>query len=100
MRCIATRRTGMAIKTENREASQKSGAAQTYMNYIGGRWVKARSGETFSSHNPADTNDLVGHFASSSPDDVKDAVDAAAKAFPDWKRTPAPYRAELLMKAS
>ena len=90
----------MAIKTENREASQKSGSAQTYMNYIGGRWVKARSGETFSSHNPADTNDLVGHFASSSPDDVKDAVDAAAKAFPDWRRTPAPYRAELLMKAS
>jgi len=90
----------MSTKTESREAANKSASAQTHHNYIGGRWVKARSGETFTSYNPADNNEVIGHFASSSPEDVKDAVDAAEKAFPAWKRTPAPARAELLLKAS
>lgn len=89
----------MSTKTENRETSNKANAAQTHNNFIGGRWVKARSGETFACYNPANKTETIGYFASSSAEDVKDAVDAAAKAFPDWKRTPAPARADLLMKA-
>lgn len=89
----------MTTKTETRQPQGKSGGAQTYNNYIGGKWVKAHSGETFASYSPADTNELIGHFASSGPEDVKDACDAAEKAYPAWRRTPAPFRAELLMKA-
>jgi alpha-ketoglutaric semialdehyde dehydrogenase len=89
----------MSTKTETREGSSKSSNVQTHNNYIGGKWVKARSGQTFASTNPANEGEVIGHFALSGPDDVKDAVDAAAKAFPEWRKTPAPYRAELLMRA-
>jgi aldehyde dehydrogenase (NAD+) len=88
----------MSTKTENRETASKPNAAQTHNNFIGGRWVKSRSGETFASYNPANKSEVIGYFASSSADDAKDAVDAAAKAFPEWKRTPAPARADILMK--
>lgn len=90
----------MSTKTEEKKTEGKQGVVQTYQNFINGKWVKAKSGETFSSHNPANTDDIVGHFASSSPDDVKSAVDAAEKAFASWRRTPAPTRAEMLYKAA
>jgi len=90
----------MSTKTESRQGSSQASSSQTHNNYIGGQWVKARSGETFASNNPADQSDLIGLFALSSAADVKDAVDAAEKAYPAWRRTPAPFRAELLMKAA
>jgi len=73
---------------------------QVYNNYIGGRWVKAKSGETFPSVNPANVEEVIGHFASSAPEDVKAAVDAAAEAFKEWRQTPAPQRADILLKAA
>jgi aldehyde dehydrogenase (NAD+) len=78
----------------------KSSATQIYGNYIGGAWVKSETGETFASINPAQISEVIGHFAASSPGDVKKAVDAAARAFPEWKKTPAPYRGEILLKAA
>ncbi len=78
----------------------KASSTQIYGNYIGGSWVKSETGETFSSVNPAKTSEVIGHFAASSPGDVKKAVDAAARAFPEWKKTPAPYRGEILLKAA
>jgi len=91
----------MSTSTKSLEAPKGKGEMpQVYNNYIGGRWVKAKNGETFPSVNPADVNEVVGHFASSGPEDVKAAVDAAAKAFPAWKRVPAPARAEILLKAA
>lgn len=78
----------------------KSGPPAVYGNYIGGRWVPAKSGETFASLNPADTDEIVGHFAASGPEDVTAAVDAAAGAFPAWRSTPAPWRAEIILKAA
>ena len=73
---------------------------EVHGNYIGGKWQKAKGGETFTSTSPANVEEVVGHFAASTPDDVKAAVDAAAKAYPDWKHTPAPERAEILLKAA
>jgi len=91
----------MSTSTKSLEAPKGKGEMpQVYNNYIGGRWVKAKSGETFPSTNPAFTDEVVGHFASSGPEDVKAAVDAAAKAFPAWKAVPAPARAEILLKAA
>jgi aldehyde dehydrogenase (NAD+) len=78
----------------------RSGAPQIYNNLIGGQWVKAEGGKTFDSTNPANLDEVIGHFAASSKSDVTRAVDAAAKAFPKWKQVPAPYRAEILLKAS
>lgn len=70
-----------------------------FQNCIGGTWVDARSGRTTPNVNPADTSDLVGEFPASGPDDVAAAVAAAKKAFPAWRRTPAPKRAEIVQRA-
>jgi len=75
-----------------------SGGA-TFKNYINGRWVDARSGAVTESVNPA-TGEVLGAVPRSGPEDVEDAVRAAAAAFPAWRRTPAPRRAEILFKAA
>jgi aldehyde dehydrogenase (NAD+) len=71
--------------------------AQTFANYIGGRWVPARSGRSFKNLNPA-TGELLGEFPESGPDDVDAAVQAARDAMRAWQLTPAPKRGELLFK--
>lgn len=73
--------------------------SQVYHNLIGGAWVPAASRETFTSHNPADTDDIVGVLPKSGPKDVDAAVAAARKAFRPWSLTPAPKRAEILFAA-
>jgi alpha-ketoglutaric semialdehyde dehydrogenase len=91
----------MSTSTQSREsANTKSGAPQVYNNYIAGHWVKAESGETFKSINPANIDEVVGYFAASSKGDVKKAVDAAAAAFPSWRKVPAPHRADIVLKAA
>lgn len=72
----------------------------TYRNYINGEWVAAKSGATFENRNPANTDDVIGHFASSGPEDVEAAVTAAAEAFPAWRAMSAIGRANILYKAS
>jgi acyl-CoA reductase-like NAD-dependent aldehyde dehydrogenase len=72
---------------------------QTFHNYIGGRWVPARSGRTFFNMNPA-TGETLGEYPSSGPEDVADAVDAAVAAQRVWRLTPAPKRAEVLYRAA
>jgi len=72
--------------------------ADKYLNYIGGRWVPAESGEFFENRNPADTSDCVGLFPKSSTADVDRAVKAAEAAYDAWRLTPAPRRGEALMR--
>ena len=74
-------------------------ALEPQTNFIGGRWVPAASGKTFENRNPADKDEVVGVFAESGPRDVDAAVAAAKKAFPAWRDTPAPRRAEILYAA-
>jgi alpha-ketoglutaric semialdehyde dehydrogenase len=74
-------------------------AVETQHNLVGGRWVPAASGQTFENRNPADRDDLVGLFPKSGKADVDAAVAAAKQAFPGWKNTPAPRRAEVLYAA-
>ncbi|HTY42824.1 MAG TPA: aldehyde dehydrogenase family protein [Thermoanaerobaculia bacterium] len=74
-------------------------AVETQLNFVGGKWVPAASGKTFENRNPADRDDLVGLFPKSGKADVDAAVAAAKKAFPGWKNTPAPRRAEVLYAA-
>jgi alpha-ketoglutaric semialdehyde dehydrogenase len=75
-------------------------ALETQSNYIGGKWVPAASGRTFEDRNPADNDDVVGVFAEGGAADVEAAVAAAKKAFPAWRDTPAPRRAEILYAAA
>ena len=75
-------------------------AVQTFGNYIGGEWRPAVSGGTFENRSPANTDDLIGHFAASGAEDVEAAVSAAAEAFESWRKTSAIARANILFKAA
>jgi alpha-ketoglutaric semialdehyde dehydrogenase len=68
-------------------------------NYIGGDWLPAASGRTVEDRNPADQDDVIGVFPDSGREDVDAAVAAARKAYPGWRDTPAPRRAEILYAA-
>ena len=50
----------------------------TYLTYIDGQWVPARSGATYENRNPADHRDLIGLFPESGREDVDAAVAAGA----------------------
>jgi acyl-CoA reductase-like NAD-dependent aldehyde dehydrogenase len=71
---------------------------ERFQNYIGGKWMPATSGRTFQNFNPA-TGEIVGEFPSSDASDLDAAVDAAVRAYPAWRLTPAPKRAEILYRA-
>lgn len=73
--------------------------APVYRNLIGGTWHDAASGATFANRNPADTADIIGHFADSDERDVVAAVAAAQQAYASWRLVPAPKRAEILYRA-
>jgi alpha-ketoglutaric semialdehyde dehydrogenase len=75
-------------------------APSTYKNYIGGEWCSPASGKGIENRNPANTDDLVGIFPSSSQEDVNRAVEAAKNAFDSWRLTPAPKRAEILYRCA
>ena len=71
-----------------------------YLNFVGGRWLPARTGKTFPNVNPANTDDVVGEFQASGPEDVAAAFAAAEGAQPAWAALPAPRRGEYLFKAA
>ncbi|MBX3064212.1 MAG: aldehyde dehydrogenase family protein [Anaerolineae bacterium] len=68
-------------------------------NYIGGAWVEAQSGDTFTTINPA-TEEVIANVARSSAADVDAAVSAAKQAYNNWRLTPAPRRGEILYRAA
>ncbi len=68
-----------------------------YRNYIAGQWVTALSGEVFPSINPAN-GEIIGEVPKSDRADVVRAVEAAAEAFPRWRKVPAPKRGEILYR--
>ena len=69
-------------------------------NYINGRWMDSKSGETFRSINPADKHETVGIISKSGREDVDQAVQAAREAYDRWRLTPAPRRGEILFRAA
>lgn len=70
------------------------------LNYIGGRWVPASDGATFTDVNPADTGDIVGHFPESTAQDAQDAVAAAKAAAPAWEKLGPIARGDILYAAA
>jgi len=80
--------------------STTASEVKTFSNFIDGKWVPASSGNTCENRNPADTREVVGIFQRSGAAEVNLAVEAAQAAFKKWSRTPAPRRAEIIMKAA
>jgi aldehyde dehydrogenase (NAD+) len=72
---------------------------EIFLNFINGKWVKAKSGKTFENVNPADTSDIVGIFPPSGASDVHDAVDSARKSLTEWNAISAPKKGEILFRA-
>ena len=71
---------------------------ETFRLFIAGEWVDSESGQTFESHNPANTRDVIGRFQEGTAADVARAVRAADMAGRLWRRTPAPKRGEILYR--
>ena len=72
--------------------------AEQFKNFIDGRWSAAQEAKTFENRNPANRDDLIGLFPSSSDEDVDAAVAAAKKAFASWRLVPAPKRGEIVFR--
>jgi aldehyde dehydrogenase (NAD+) len=70
---------------------------ETFRNYINGEWV---SGPTFENRNPANTDEVVGHFVKGTSADVNAAADAAQAAFGGWSGMPGPARGNYLFKVA
>ncbi len=73
---------------------------KVYKNFINGEWVEARGGTAFDNRNPANADELIGLFPSSTAEDVNDAVEAAKEAYRTWRLMPAPKRGEILFRAA
>ncbi len=69
-----------------------------FQNFINGKWVDAKSGQTFENRNPARWDEVVGIFPKSGKEDVEEAVRAARVAFEKWRLVPAPKRGDILRK--
>src|SRR5258706_11779653 len=70
-----------------------------FKNYIAGKWVSSSKKSTFNTINPAN-EDVLAEIHAADIADVNAAVEAATKAFPLWRLTPAPLRGELLFKVA
>ncbi|MFW6376080.1 MAG: aldehyde dehydrogenase family protein [Thermoplasmatota archaeon] len=71
-----------------------------YLNYVGGEWIESETGDTFEDRNPADIDDLIGHFQKSDEGDIDKAVKAAKDASEGWEKKPGPERGKLLRKTA
>jgi aldehyde dehydrogenase (NAD+) len=63
--------------------------------FIGGKWVEAKSGESFETLTPA-SGKVIGRVAQANADDVDAAVKAARKALPGWQALAPHARARYL----
>jgi malonate-semialdehyde dehydrogenase (acetylating)/methylmalonate-semialdehyde dehydrogenase len=66
-------------------------------NFVGGEWRNASTSEFEDVTNPADQQ-VLAQSPMSGASDVAQAVEAAAKAFPEWRRTPPEDRIQPLFR--
>lgn len=72
---------------------------RTLKQFIGGKWVAGSGEKEIKSLNPADTREVVAVVQGASRIDAVRALDAAEKAFPAWRNTPAPIRGRIVARA-
>jgi acyl-CoA reductase-like NAD-dependent aldehyde dehydrogenase len=68
---------------------------ENYKMWIGGKWVEAESGKTFTVVNPV-TEEEIAQVPLGDKEDVDKAVAAARKAFPIWSKKPQEERSRIL----
>jgi malonate-semialdehyde dehydrogenase (acetylating) / methylmalonate-semialdehyde dehydrogenase len=66
-------------------------------NYIDGTWERSKASTTTSITNPA-TGDVLAQIVLADENDMNRAVEAAAKAFPAWRRTPPQDRIQYMFR--
>jgi malonate-semialdehyde dehydrogenase (acetylating)/methylmalonate-semialdehyde dehydrogenase len=66
-------------------------------NYVNGQWVDSATNEWLDVVNPA-TGETIAQTPSSTPNEVKATIEAAAAAYPAWRRTPPEDRIQPLFK--
>ena len=71
-----------------------------YLNFIGGEWLPAKSGQHFQNHNPADTQETVTEYPASGQEEASAAIHAAQSAYPAWAAMTPVARGRVLSKAS
>ncbi len=81
-------------------ATAQTAQAMPFKQYIGGEWVGASDGQTFTTRNPARFDEAAGEYPKGTREDARRAFDAAAKALDGWRRLPAPKRGEFLYRAA
>ncbi len=89
--------TGRIEYASSRESTDVVTIAPEYRLFIGGKFVEARSGATFTSVNPA-TEAPLAQVAEAGADDVDRAVKAARRAAPKWAALPAGERAKVVYR--
>src|SRR2546430_12871937 len=67
---------------------------------MGGAWVGSSSHATVEDRDPAHSDRILARAAASTAADMRYAIDAAEKAFPEWRATPAPQRGDIVRKAA
>lgn len=70
---------------------------KSYKMFIGGKWVDAASGKTFSVVNPS-TEEEIGQAALGGPEDVDKAVKAANDALPAWSKMVQSERSKIISR--
>jgi alpha-ketoglutaric semialdehyde dehydrogenase len=69
-------------------------------NFINGRWVESRSGQTIERRNPGNLREVTSVAPFSAREEAREAIAAAMTAFPGWRETPAPLRGKVLGRAA
>jgi 1-pyrroline-5-carboxylate dehydrogenase len=89
---------------ENRTAMRnaldtvRSQFGREYQLAIGGERIA--TADKFESHNPSRPSEVIGIHQKATPELARRAVDAAYEYFPEWSRTPAVRRVEMLLEAA
>src|SRR5687768_6309439 len=73
--------------------------AKPYGVFVNGRWSPSASKEQIESRSPA-TGKTIATFPAGTRADVSNAIQAAESARAAWRRTPAPRRGEMLLRAA
>src|SRR5699024_442236 len=71
--------------------------AQKVKNFIGGKWVDAKTDKTEPVYNTA-TGEVIAQVPMSAKEELDEAVKVAAETFKTWKEEPVPKRARILFK--
>ena len=70
------------------------------LNFIGGAWVPADSGETSEVVNPSNPSEILGTTPKSDRAETERAIEAATSALPEWKAMLPASRGAILMEAA